>query len=176
MNTFVSRLISPLCIAMLLYNPHSIAAEPINNGTITFLYDLGEGQCTVPVSDKFQLGIYHAGEENEQHPCKGHSVRSIKFNQVRSAVTVTLASHFDKWGHAIGCSYLTETADGQPNNFLIKLRTIKTMPSQSPIALDGIFPEHVGKPIIPGVLLQSRVVHNPDDVNRELSCIIINFD
>lgn len=158
----------------LLGTSYRVAAETTNEGTITFIYDLNEGQCTMPVRDKQQLAIFHAGEYPE-YPCKGHSVRFIQFNNVRSAVSVWLGSQFDQWNHAVGCNGLDNPAT-RPNNFLFELRTVKNMPSNEPIALDHITGNNVGNPIIPGVVVKSRWVNKADEINRELSCVRINFD
>lgn len=165
--------LSFLCITA-LGTGYSVAAETANNGTITFIYDKDEGQCTIPVRDKHEVAIYHVSNTPD-FPCKGHSVRYIQFNQVRSAVSVWLGSQFDQWNHAVGCSNLENPAT-RPNNFLFELRTVKNMPSSEPIALDSITNNHVGNPIIPGVVVKSRWVNDPKEVNRELSCIRINFD
>lgn len=173
MTPLTNKLIIPLLITMIFSIPPGFAADPANNGTLTFIYDLNEGQCTIPVNDKRQLEIHHGDKPTSAQPCKGHSIRYIKFNNVRSAVTVSLGSTLDKWDHAVGCP---DNPNLPPDNFLFELRTIKNMPSSEPIALDGITNNHVGRPIIPGVLVKYRQVSDTDEVNRQLSCIRINFD
>ena len=174
MNRYTVSFLISLYVTTLFGSSYSFAEETTNNGTLTFIYDLDEGQCTIPVSDKRELQIYHTDRPTPDQPCKGHSIRYIKFNGVRSAVSVWLGSQFDKYNHAIGCAYLDPGVS--PNNFLIELRTTKNMPSNEPIALDAIAPKDVGKPFVPGVLVKSRWVNKNDEVNRELSCIRINFD
>jgi hypothetical protein len=159
---------------MLAISTYSLAQDTVtDNGTITFIYDRAEGECTLTVADKRQLAIYHGDKPTPAQPCKGHSIRLIQFNNVRSAVSVWLASEHDPNNHAIGCDYL----DSQfPNNFLFELRTIKQVNNNTPIDLVALSSNQVGKPVLPGVLLKSRYVKNINRVNRELSCIRINFD
>lgn len=170
MKTYTAKALFLLYFAI-CSTTFSFADDLANNGTITFIYDHGEGECTIPANDKYQLEIYHADDEFDQ--CKGHSIRAIKFNGVRSAVSVWLGSHFDDWNHAIGCAF--DPGVG-PNNFLFELRTTTNMPSSQPINLDSIADEHVGKPIVPGVKVVSRRVNDREQVNRELSCVRIRFD
>ena len=185
MNIFKSSVHASLFAAILVTSTFAFAQDAINrqdiiknqdegNGTLTFIYDLGEGECTIPVRDKYQLAIRHADKPPTNGAiCKGHSIRAIQFNNVRSAVSVWLASEFDPYNHAIGCDYLDEQT---PNNFLFELRTLKTVTNSTPIKLDELTPQHVAHPVIPGVLLKSRWVNNTHSVNRHLSCVRINFD
>jgi hypothetical protein len=171
MNTFAIRLYTFLLAATLFSAPYSFAEDTTSNGTLTFVYDLGEGQCTMAIADKAQLAISH-GDKPPGQWCKGHSIRYIQFNNVRSAVSIWLGSVQDRWNHAVGCP----DPGTPPNNFLFEMRTVKKATNGIPIALDGLVEAHVGKVIVPGVRLTSRMVTDTSDVNRELSCIRINFD
>jgi hypothetical protein len=158
---------------MFIASSSSFAQDANNNGAVTFIYDRDEGECTLQVKDKFQLAIYHEDKPTATQPCKGRSIRFIQFHNVRSAVSLWLASEHDSNSRAIGCENLNERA---PNNFLFELRTIKQVTNLTPIALDHLDDSQVGKPVIPGVLLKSRKVEHSARVNRHLSCIRINFD
>jgi hypothetical protein len=174
MNLFTISTFTAVLGALLLTSTFSLAQDTVNNnGTLTFIYDLGEGECTMTVADKNQRAIRHIDRPTPAQPCKGNSIRYIQFNNVRSAVSIWLASEHDRWNHAIGCDYLDSEF---PNNFLFELRTIKQVTNNTPIALDALTSEHVGKPVLPGVLLKSRYVKDTKRVNRHLSCIRINFD
>lgn len=170
MKNSIFRLLIPLLVLLFFNNSKLFAADTIHtDGTLTFIYDLNEGQCTIPVSDGRVHEIHHGDKPTPAQPCKGHSIRAIKFNEVRSAVTVELSSELDKWGHGIGC-------EDNPDNFKFEMRTIKNNPSSQPIALDDLKADQVGLPIIPGIVLKSRWVTDPNNVNRELTCIKINYD
>jgi hypothetical protein len=175
MNIFKSITYSSLLSALLATSTVVFAQDTVNNnGSLTFIYDMDEGECTIPVNDKGQLAIRHGDKPpGDDSICKGNSIRYIQFNNVRSAVSVWLASEVDPYNHEIGCDYLN-TED--PNNFLFEFRTLKTVTNNTPIKLDTLQANQVGNPVIPGVRLKSRWVNNPNRVNRYLSCIRINFD
>ncbi|MCW8275007.1 hypothetical protein IMF27_04245 [Pseudomonas sp. PCH199] len=160
-----------LLLAVLVSHTSSLLAEDSINadGSLTFVYDQNAGQCTIHIKDGLMHEIHYGDTGTPEQPCKGHKIRYVRFNQVRSAVSVELSSELDKWGHGIGC-------DDNPDNFKFVLRTIKNMPSNADIALDEITDGHVGTPILPGVLVKSRWVSDPNNVNRELTCIKIKYD
>lgn len=160
----------PLWAALVIFTPRSFCAETLDDGTMTFTYDLEEGQCVIPVTNGAVVNIHHGDTGNQPGaPCKGHSIRYVRFNQVRSAVTVELSSEQDQWGHGIGCN-------DNPDNFKFVLRTIKSNLTTTDLALDGITAAQVGFPVMPGILLKSRWVSDPNDVNRELTCIKVTYD
>jgi hypothetical protein len=173
MNIFTFSFYIPLLASTLFSAPPALADDATTNGSITFIYDQEEGECTIPIGDKTQIAISHGSEPTPEQPCKGHSIRYIQFNQVRSAVTVWLGSEHDTWHHAIGCP---SRDNAIPNNFLFELRTVTTVTNNTPIALDSLTDGQVGQVLIPGVRLMSRLVWKPNYVNRELSCIKIKFN
>jgi hypothetical protein len=186
MNISVLNLSIPLLILTLFSAPYSFAEETTGNGSLTFYYDLNEGECTMAVADKAQLAIFEDDKPTPGQPCKANGIRQIQFNNVRSAVSVWLGSHKKFWipphpelpdlpvgeGELIGCPSQGET----PNNFLFEFRTVKLVTTHERITLDHLTDDQVGKPILPGILLKSRTVRDVDDINRELSCIRINLD
>lgn len=138
-------------------------------GTITFVYDLGEGECTVQaIPQKFQISHY-AGGPGEIRPCTNRKVRYIKLNNVRSAATIRLWSYMDGSKPA-GCD------PNETFNFHIEFRTIKNATSTSMIAFDTMQPYKENEVIQPGLRLIKKNITDYNNTNRNLSCVEVLYN
>lgn len=137
-------------------------------GKIIFVYDMGEGQCSMDAVESLHAISFYAGGPGIRG-CAQKKVRYIQLNNVRSATTIELTSRL-RGSNLNGC--LT-TGDF---NFSIIFRAINRTTSTGPIALDMLEGKVANDVISPGFRLISKNITDNNKVNRELSCIKITYN
>ena len=142
-------------------------ADP-HPGRVTFIYDDGVSQCGVDATQRMFEVSYYAGGPGIR-PCDVNRIRYIKFDSVRSAVTVRLWSYM-RSGEPGGCQ------PGEKHNFTLYLRTLKNPTHTQRIQLQNLQDIKENEPVQPGVLLTKKIITNPDTIDRRLSCVEIIYD
>jgi len=147
-----------------LNSPLSNAAAPANDDPGSLIFESDTRPCQMEVRDSLHAISFFAGGPG-MRGCED-TIKSIKFNNARSAATIELTSRMRNGKHN-GC---LDTGDF---NFYFKLRTVKNGTTTPDIRLDSLLEKSLGAPVVPGVVLQERNVTDKNKVTNYLTCIKI---